>query len=147
MKKLILVLILITSGMYSFEKKDGFYAYAAVGADLIAPSFAIGIRKWDEDDGFDMNLGLTSLIFVNRLAVNAAYLKKFNDNKYIGIGGGAFIANMALNGDNLVNCGVFPALKFGKENPSTFHELSLSVPTISQYGIMFYPMVSYKYGF
>jgi len=147
MKKLILALIVLTSSVYSFEKKDDSFTYSTLGTDLIVPSIGMGIRKWGIDGGYDLNGSFSSLIFINRLAASASYLKKFNDNNYIGIGGGAFLALFSYDNQKYLNGGVFPSLKFGKESENSFHEISIAIPQISNHGIMFLPLISYRYGF
>ncbi len=147
MKKLILALIITSSMICAFEKKEGSYNYNAVGADVIAPAFSIGSRHWNKEDGFDINLSIASLIFVNRLTLNVSVLEKFNNNTYMGIGAGVFASSILFNDISVINCGIFPSLKFGKEYKDHFHEVTISVPQFSVLGTVFAPIVSYRYGF
>jgi len=147
MKKFVLALIITSSMICAFEKKEGSYDYNAVGIDVIAPALTIGSRHWDKDDGIDINLSIASLIFVNRLTFNVSFLEKFENNTYIGIGAGAFASSIHLNDQPVVNCGVFPSLKFGKEYKDHFHEVTIAVPQLSLVGTTFAPVISYRYGF
>ena len=147
MKKLILVLILTTSVIFCFERKNRAFTYAAIGVDLILPAFCIGSRQWSADSGFDINASVSSIVIINRVSVNVSYLKRFINNQYIGIGGGSFLVIVPFNDLCFVNCGVFPSLKFGKEYENTFHEVGIAMPQLSKYGMVFFPVVSYRYGF
>ena len=147
MKKLILSLILMTSAIFSFEKDNDSFNYDAVGIELIFPSISFGTRSWDGNNGFDANVNLSSLIFLTRASLNTSYLKKFNDNKYFGVGIGSFVAFGDLDGERVVNVGLYPSLKIGKETDHHFHEVSLIVPQVSTYGVSYIPLVSYRYGF
>jgi hypothetical protein len=147
MKKVILSLILMTSAIFSFEKDNDSFNYDAVGADFIAPAIGVGTRSWDGDNGFDLNVSFSSIVLINRSSVIASYLKKLNDNKYVGAGVGVFTALVFLNGESRVNFGMFPSLKIGKETENHFHEVSLIIPQVSTYGVSVIPLVSYRYGF
>jgi hypothetical protein len=147
MKKLMLALILITTGLCAFERKADSFTYTAIGADLILPAVTIGVRKWEEDSGFDINLNFSSFIVINRLSLGVSHLKKFNNNTYLGLGAGAFVALVNDDYEYVLNAGVFPCLKFGVELESSFHEIGLVIPQISSCGIMFFPLVSYRFGF
>ena len=148
MKKMILTLLLSASAIFAFEKnKDGSFTYGTVGVDSFIPTLSIGSREWKEDSGFDINLSLSSMIVLNRVAVNASYLKRLSNNQYIGIGGGAFFALLDTDYMFFTNGGIFPSLKFGKEFESHFHEVSVVFPQITADGICLIPLISYKYGF
>jgi len=149
MKKIILALaiILTTGGVYSFERKDDCFTYKAIGLDLVVPSIAFGVRKWDGSTGVDLNFSVSSVLFVSRIAVNVAHLKKFNESGYVGVGAGTFVTHVALDKRDLIIGGVFPSLTIGKEYKNTFHEVRIAVPQMSTLGMSYYPLVSYRYGF
>jgi len=146
MKKLILALIITSSMICAFEKKEGSYNYNAVGVDVIAPAFTIGSRDWNKTTGIDINLSVASLVIANRLTLSLSFLKKFSDDTYIGIGGGGFAANI-ISEKNYVTGGVFPSLKFGKEYKDHFHEITIAVPQFTRRENSFLPCISYRYGF
>ena len=147
MKKIILALLVITSGIFAYERDEDSFSYIAVGADAILPAISVGSRGWKDKNGFDINFNISSIIIATRLSINASYLKKFNNNNYIGIGAGAFLAIITCEDYSFTNKDVYPSLKIGKEYEKTFHEISVAIPQITEYGKTFIPLISYRYGF
>ena len=147
MKKLILALVILTSATFAFEKKNDSYKYKAVGVDFILPAFSIGYRDWAAKNGFDINLNVSSLVFINRLSLNASYLRRLGSKTYIGVGGGAFLTMIYLNKIAYASTGIFPSFKIGWESKHHFQEVNVEVPLMTAYGTSFVPLVSYRYGF
>jgi len=147
MKKLVLALIILTSEIFAYERDDDAFSYLSVGADSILPAISVGSRGWNDKNGFDINFSVASVFLISRLSLNASYLKKFNNNNYIGVGAGAFLAVFSYDNDSYVNTGFCPSIKLGKEYEKTFHEINIFIPQITYYGTTFLPLISYRYGF
>ena len=147
MKKLILAFIALSSLCFATEKKRESFNYNAIGLDLVAPAFTIGCREWKGDEGFDINTSLSSILIINRLSINAYYLKKLNDNTYLGIGAGTFLALVTNGKHGLLNGGVCPNIKFGRESTNYFDDISISVPQFAKLGTVYLPLITYRHGF
>lgn len=126
------------------------FGYGSLGffAPVPIPTAAVGYRIKDNlNTAVDISANVTTIFIGTSLESHFKVLNYLNRRDYYGIGAsiGCSFGTQHFYHGNIIVHGE-PVFTLGRESKKNFKELNIKCPTVTNHGIVWIPMISFRYG-